>query len=314
MLGGQVWTLDYLTFHHSPNVRDSDGVQWILMEEKGFWGTPGTNATLSPRLNKHGQYRSPGWKKERIVSLTGRCYASDYATLRRAESHVLGLLSDPTTPGILTCYSEIGALTLEVYLDDDILCTPLDIVSEPGVEFSIQVVAPDPRKYSPEAQTQTVGLPQDLADGLDFSQVVAPDTNSGIYFGVGSSTDGLQFGTFNGSGFMTLHNVGTAPASPVYTLYGPLTSPQITTDTGYSMRYNGTLAAGERVAIDPSIPSVILNGTTSRRELLYPAAFQAFNVPASLAGVNGQLTISLAHSGAPTAGGYAVATYRASWF
>jgi hypothetical protein len=314
MLGGQVWTLDYLTFHHSPSVRDSAGVQWILTKEEGFWGSPSTNATLSPRLNKHGQYRSPGWKKERIVSLTGRCYASDYATLRRAEANVLGLLSDPFKPGVLTCYSEIGVLSLDVYLDDAIICTPLEIVSEPGVEFSIQVVAPDPRKYSPETQTKTVGLPQDSGDGLDFAQIVSPDTNAGLYFGVGSSTDGLQFGTFNGSGFMTLRNVGTAPASPVYTLYGPLTTPQITTDTGYTMRYNGTLAAGEYVAIDVSVPSVVLNGTTSRRELLYPAPFQAFNVPASVAGVDGQLTVSLAHSGASTAGGYLTATYRASWF
>jgi hypothetical protein len=314
MLGGQVWTLDYITFHHSPNVRDSDGVQWILTKEEGFWGTPGTNAALSPRLNKHGQYRSPGWKKERIVSLTGRCYASDYATLRQAEACVLGLLSDPTTPGTLTCYSEIGALTLDVYLDDAIICTPLEIVSEPGVEFSIQVVAPDPRKFATETQTQTVGLPQDSGDGLDYTQVVSPDTNAGLYFGNGSSTDGMQFGTFNGSGFMTLRNPGTAPASPIYTLFGPLTTPQITTSTGYTMRYNGTLAAGEYLAIDPSVPAVVLNGATSRRELLYPAPFVAFNIPPAVAGTDGQLTVSLAHAGASTAGGYVQATYRAAWF
>ncbi len=314
MLGGQVWTLENITFHHSCDVRDSAGVQWILTKEEGFWGSPGTNATLSPRLNKHGMFRSPGWKKERIVSLTGRCYHPDYEVLRQAEANVLGLLSDPRTPGKLTCYSEIGALSLDVYLDDAILCTPLDVVSEPGVEFSIQLVAPDPRKYSPETQIQTVGLPQDAGDGLDFNQVVSPDTNPGLYFGLPIATAGLAFGTFNGSGFVTLTNPGTAPASPIYTLYGPLTTPVLTTTTGYSMRYNGTLAAGEYVAIDPAAPSVVLNGTTSRRELLYPANFESFNIPPASGSTSGTLTVGLAHSGASTAGGYATATYRAYWF
>lgn len=314
MLGGQVWQLENITFHHSYNVRDSNGVQWILTKEEGFWGTPGTNATLSPRLNKHGMFRSPGWKKERIISLTARCYHPDYQVLRQAEANVLGLLSDPLSAGKLTCYSEIGTLSLDVYLDDAILCTPLDIVSEPGVEFSIQLVAPDPRKYSPDTQTQTVGLPQDSGDGLDFSQVVSPDSNPGLYFGLPTTTSGLAFGTFNGSGFMTLTNPGTAPASPVYTLYGPLATPVLTTSTGYSMRYNGTLAAGDYVTIDPAAPSVLLNGATSRRELLYPAKFEAFNIPPAYGSASGTLTIGLAHSGASTAGGYATATYRTCWF
>ena len=313
MLGGQVWTLENLQFHHSYKVRDNAGVMWILTEEKGFWGSPGTNATLTSRLNRHGAYRSPGWKKERIITLTGRCYAESYATLRQAEATVMGLLSDPVKPGLLTCYSEIGTLSTEVYLDDDILCTPLDIVSEPGIEFSIQLVAPDPRKYSSDWQTLTTGLPMDSGDGLDFAQVVAPDSNPGLYFGTGGSTSGLTFGTSNSSGFMTLRNPGTAPASPIYTLYGPLSTPTLTTGTG-SLRYNGTLNAGELVVIDPDAPSVLLGGTTSRRELLYPANFDAFFIPPAVGTTAGTLTVSLSHSGAVGAAGYVQASYRAAYF
>lgn len=313
MLGGQVWTLDWLTFHHSPSVRDANGVQWILTEEKGFWATPGTGATLSPRLNKHGVYRSPGWKKERTVTLTGRCYAETYPVLRQAEANVLELLSDPRLPGRLTCYSELGALTLDVFLDDEILCTPLDIVSEPGIEFSIQMVAPDPRKYSIEQQTQATSLPVDAGDGLDFTQVVTPDSNQGLYFGLGTSTDGLTFGTSNASGFITLRNAGTAPTSPIYTFYGPLTSPSITTGT-YTMKYNGTLAAGEFVVVDPAAPSVLLGGVTSRRELLYPANFDEFAIPGATNGTPGSLSIALTHSGASTATGYVQVVYKNAWF
>jgi hypothetical protein len=166
MYGAQVWQLEEITFSPQQDERDAAGVQWILIAEKGFWGSPATGATLSPRLNRHGAFRTPGWKKERIVSLTARCYAFDYAVLRHAEAVVLGLLSDPTAAGTLTCYSEIGALTLAVHLDGDILCTPLNVVSEPGIEFSIQVVAPDPRKYSVEEQVQQTGLPGGTAIGV----------------------------------------------------------------------------------------------------------------------------------------------------
>lgn len=302
MAGGSVWTLDDITFRPTDE-RDSQGVQWILTAEKGFWGTPGTGAALSPRLNKHGAYRTPGWKTARTVSLTGRCYAQQYAVLRQAEANVLGLLADPTAPGTLTCYSELGALELAVYLDGPILCGPLDIVSEPGVEFSIQLVAPDPRKYSTDWITQTAELPNDtgVPVGLDF-------TGAGLDF-----SDGLNFGSSNQTGLLQLSNRGTAPTSPIYTLRGPLINPVLTTATG-TMKYNSTLIAGESVVIDPSAPSVLLGGTATRRQLLYPANFEAFAIPGSISGVPGTLTVGLTHEGPVTDTGTVTAAYRPGWF
>ncbi|MBB5154950.1 phage tail family protein [Saccharopolyspora phatthalungensis] len=312
--GAHVWTLDWLTLHPDGDYRDASGVQWILTKEQGFWSSPATNASLSPRLARHGAYRSPGWKKQRTISLTGRAYADDYAVLRQAESNVLGLLSDPMKPATLTCYSEIGALCCEVYLDDEILCTPLDVISEPGIEFSVQVVAPDPAKYAVEQQVMSSGLPRDAGDGLDFSQIIAGDTNQGLFFGWGADDDGLTFGTSNASGFMLLTNRGTAPTTPVYTLYGPLTNPTLTAGTA-SMRYNAVLAAGEYVVIDPAAPSVLLGGTAGRRQLLSPAQFGAFAVPpASPTGEPGVLSVGLTHTGAVTDSGYVTAVVRSAWF
>jgi hypothetical protein len=314
-LGANVWTLDTIRFDHQPDARDAQGVQWILTEEKGFWGSPGTRHTLTQRLNKPGAFRStPGWKKERVVTLTGRCYAGNFTTLRQAEANVCGLLSDPELPGKLTCYTELGAMQLDVFLDNPILCTPLNVVSEPGIEFSIQVVAPDPRKYSVEAQTQSTGLPIDNGDGLDFTQVISPDTEGGLFFGdtPGPTTVGLTFGTYT-SGLVMLRNAGTAPTTPVYTLHGPLTNPVITCGGG-TLKYNATLAAGEFVDIDPSDPSVLFGGTASRRELLYPAQFEAFGVPGSHGGEPGSLNVGLSHTGASTATGWLSVVYRSAWF
>ncbi|SFO82232.1 Phage tail protein [Amycolatopsis arida] len=312
--GAHVWTLDWLTLHPDGNVRDDAGVQWILTKENGFWGSPGTNAALSSRLARHGVYRSPGWKKQRTITLTGRAYAHDHTALRQAEATVLGLLADPTQPGALTCYSEIGALTCDVHLDDEILCTPVEVASEPGFEFSLQLVAPDPAKYSIERQEMSTGLARDAGDGLDFTRVVQPDSNQGLYFGVGADDDGLTFGTSNASGFMRLTNRGTAPSIPIYILHGPLTTPTITAGTA-TLRYNGALAPGEYVVIDPAAPSVLLGGTAERRHLLNPAQFSGFAIPpASAQGEPGVLTVGLTHNGPVLDSGYVTASFRAAWF
>lgn len=313
-LGAQVWTLDGITFSPSPDARDHSGVQWILTQEKGFWGSPKTGATFSPRLQRHGAWRSPGWKIQRTISLVGRCYASDYAALRHAESRVLALLSDPTEPGSLTCYTEFGPLTCDVFLDDDIVCTALDVVSEPGFEFSVQIVAPDPRKYTPEWVAMSATLPMDSGDGLDFAHVIPPDTNQGLDFGNGTDTDGLTFGTSNSSGFMELSNVGTAPTYPVFTFHGPLTSPTLTTTDGAVMRYNDTIDDGEYVVIDTTAPSVMFNGVEERRQLLYPARFDGFQIPAAIVDTPGVLSLGLSHSGPATDTGYVDARYRSAWF
>lgn len=205
-LGANVWQLENLTFDPSPDARDEHGAQWFVLNEKGFWGSPGTTATTTKQLNKHGAFRSPGWQKERIVSLIARCYAPSYDLLRSAQAHVLGLLSDPRAPGKLICHSEIGSLALDVFLDDKILCTPLQVISEPGFEFSVQMVAPDPVKYSVERQAMSSGLARDTLDGLDFSQVVQPDVNQGLFFGMGADDDGLSFGTSNATGFMPIRS------------------------------------------------------------------------------------------------------------
>lgn len=311
LAGANTWTLDWLTMSPERDRRDVTGVQWICTKETGFWGSPATSATLTPRLSRHGAYRGPGWKKQRTISLTGRAYAADLATLRAAEANVCGLLADPSTPGRLTCVSEIGTLTCSVYLDADIVCTPVDVASEPGFEFSLQMVAPDPAKYSIETQMMTTGLPLDAGDGLDFQQIVTGDSNQGLYFNFG---DGLKFGTSNSSGFMSLTNRGTAPTTPIYTLHGPLTSPTLTVGTA-TMRYNAALAAGEFVVIDPSAPWVLLGGTAARRQLLNPAQFGGFSVPpAAPNGQPGVLSVGLTHTGAITDTGYVEAVFRSAWF
>lgn len=318
-----VWTLGDLRF--DPDRTDANGVLWFVAEETGFFGAPGTNADTTQRLNAHGAYRSPGWKTERTISLKGHAFAPSYRALRTAVNQITGILSDPYEPAALTCYTETGPLTCDVYLDGDILTSPLDIYN-PGIEFSLQVVAPDPRKYSTVTQTMRADVPRaDTGDGLEF---VPDDPDTGMFTTFSSPAagnnggldftthGGLLFGQSNATGIMQLSNAGTAPTTPIYTLYGPLHTPTLTATTSgqrSELTYNDTLGPGERIVVDPAAPSVLLGGTASRRHLLNPAQFAGFAIPGT-GRDGGRLSVGLTHHGASTDDGYVVATYRNAWF
>jgi len=148
--------------------------------------------------------------------------------------------------------------------------------------------------------------PVEVNSGLDF--------DGGLDFGTGAEDDGLDFGSTHASGLMRLTNRGTAPTMPVFTLYGPLINPSLTTAKG-TLHYNTWIGPHQFVVIDPSVPSVLLGGTATRRELLYPANFEAFSIPAAAPdGTPGTLTVGLSHAGPVTYTGRVQARYRAAWF
>ncbi|GAA2812754.1 hypothetical protein [Saccharopolyspora taberi] len=304
MEGSPIWSLGPLTF--DPEQPDRHGVHWILTTEEGFWASPATNAELNPQLATHGAFRTPGWKTERTITLEGQAFAPDFATLRRASAALTGLLSDPSTPMALTCHSEIGALTSEVYLDDQILTKPTETAA-PGFEWSLQLVAPDPRKYSLAWYRAETRLPSQGTGGLRFG--------SGLHFG---RARGLSFGEDHSSGAMVLTNDGTAPTAPLYTLHGPLHRPWLTVTTGNrtaALAYDATLHEGQALVIDPSVPTALLDGEIPARQRLFPAQFADFVIPAaSFDGEPGQRCVRLSHDGPARAEGRVEATWRHAWF
>lgn len=310
-----LYRLDWLTFA-GQGVTDSLGVQWILMEEQGFWDAPDVRSDLVERVNAHGAYVGPAYKQERVITLRGRFYSHDPRQMRAAWARITGMGADPTEFLSLSCDTEIGTMASDVRLDGKVETKPLQLLNVHGVEFSMNLVAPDPRKYSDQWHTMRAELPQaNVGDGLDF----AVATGGGFGPTYRGLVHPLTFGTSNSTGFLQLTNGGTAPTCPVYTLTGPLTTPTLTATTGTTtaqMRYNGSLDAGQSIVINPAVPSVLLGGTASRRHLLNPANFQGFFIPAAdnATGTEGVLNVGLTHAGAVTTGGYATARFRDAWF
>jgi hypothetical protein len=314
--GSPPFTLDWLTLGN-PDEPDDAGVEWHLLKVAGITdgGTPRMDITERPAM--HGAAIGPIFMKERIITLEGRAFAPDFASLRHAEMSVKGLCSGSSTESYpLTLHSEIGDLTCSVRLDDKITTVPNKVFA-PSFDFSIQLVAADPLIYSAETYSKRAGLPPaTVEDGLDFlAEATFPDSGTGLDFGTGAPDSGLSFGTQSAAAFAWCYNQGTAPSPPIVTIHGPLTTPTVTSSAGpYELTYNDTLAAGEFVVINPQLRTVLLGGTASRRWLLNPAHFAGFTVPAARGSQPGLLKVGVTHQGPSTETGWVEVTYRDAYF
>jgi hypothetical protein len=292
-----VWTIDGLTLN---GPADENGVTWIATSDSQPLSAAAPTTTFTPKYQRHGSFMLPGFVERGTSVFTIRAYAQrdDWVALERARLKMLALCQDVTQLYSLVWYSAIGPLVQHVVREDDILISHVD-AQHPAFEASVQFAAPDPRRYALETQVLTTGVPQNSVTGLDFG------TGSGLDFG---TNGGLTFGPAANSGTILLDNAeGTAPSSPVLTLTGPLTTPVLAVANG-SIKYNGTLAAGQSVVITPEDPSV-LAGTTSQSHLVNPANWDAFTVPPG-----GQLTIGLSHSGPSTDTGTVTAEFAPAFW
>lgn len=238
---------------------DDNGCDWILTKESGWFGSPAIKTARVDKPAARGVFRGNEYRGGRVMTLEGTLSAPDVNTLRNAQRQVAGICPDPRLLYPLTVTEESGmALVAMVSLDGELIMTPISALS---VDFSIQLVAPDPRKVSTSAQTQVVRLASAGVGGVAYP-VRYP----------------VPYGTPGNTGAVLLTNAGTAEADPVMTFTGPLTSPSVTrNDTGDVVTYNGTLAAVDTLVVDFGAGSCLLNGA-NRRALL--SATQWFSVPA----------------------------------
>lgn len=161
------WTLDGITFNS--RTRDADGILWYVTSESDPVMAPAPTSQYTPRFNRHGSFRIPGYRDRGIQTLTIRGYArrGNTPARDRAMLKLLGICQDPQVLYPLVWNSAFGPLVQNVAIDGDILIKPID-VQEPGFEASIQFTSPDPRRYPTTFDTVTTGIPQNSITGLDF--------------------------------------------------------------------------------------------------------------------------------------------------
>lgn len=238
---------------------DSNGCDWILTKESGWFGSPAIKTARTDKPAARGLFRGNEFRGGRVMTIEGTLAAPNVNALRAAQRAIAGICPDPHAQYPLTVIDENGyGLYANVALDGEILTTPISALS---VDFSLQLVAPDPRKFSSTPTTLTT--------------LLASGGSGGVMYPV---TYPVSYGVPGAPGAVTLTNNGTAEADPLCVLTGPLTNPSlIRGDTGDTVTYNGTLTATDTVVIDFGSGNVTLNGV-NRRPLV--TALNWFSIPA----------------------------------
>lgn len=180
-----------------------------------------------------------------VAGATQEAWYATSALLRTATNH-----SSVDLPFTFEIYE--GAQPLRFYGRCRRRNVPVDIRQAYGnVTVNLQFYAPDPRIYSETEYTGQASAPS-LPDGFSFPRTYPYD------FGDGGSVEVIN-----------AFNAGDAPAPWTAVVYGPCENPTLI-GPGGSMRWEGTLGAGESVHFDahPQRKTILVGGSSSQFGLL----------------------------------------------
>lgn len=235
------------------NVVDDSGAYWVVEQEDGWSDSPDVRLATPVRPNWDGAFNRQHYYSPRLVTLKGRALYPSLSAYRSGQRAFASLLGSRLAT--LTVEDGLGPLSAEVRLAGPVrsrMRSPL------LMEWQIDLLAPDPRKYGPE-QVVSTGLALETG-GLEFPLFTDGSVDVGF----------LDFGDSTSTGRVTLSNPGTAQARPVFTVTGDLADgfELVETYTGSRLRYEGPVTSqGDAVTLDSATGRVRL-GTADRGGML----------------------------------------------
>jgi hypothetical protein len=279
------------------NYVDDNGVVWFVSQDAGWFEAVEDRVFSTDKPADDGIYSSPNLDAARVINLTGCCKAPDKASLDSARNQFNALLKG----GHL-----FPLLVEEPVVDKTAMVKRAGgrAIPKTSREFDWQLImtAPDARKYAATAKTASTPLAQDAPGGIQWD---GPAGGTGVRWNGPAGTTGLSYQTGNGqNGVIQISNDGTADTPVTLTIAGPVDVPSvIRTDTGETITWNGTVAAGATLVIDTGTGSVLLNGS-NQRPLLTRADF--FVIPPGVVDV-------LFQSPTPSPTALLTATWADAW-
>lgn len=229
------------------NVVDDNSVEWVVTKEEGWSSSPPVRPTIGNRAASDGAWGGPGFYGARVVNLSGRAKASSRVGMLAAKDRIKAAIGvrDPAT---LTVQEAHLTRIASVRLADQI---ELVDVTDQIFDWSLTVVATDPRRYSQFATTVTAILPVGLTSGRTYAR-----TYPLVYGGAATG----------GSGSVFVSNDGDFDQAPaVITFFGPLISPRVEHhETDRNLTFDLTLAYDEKLVVDLKRLTVLLNGSANR--------------------------------------------------
>lgn len=279
----------------APNTTDAHGTQWGLGTDAephgiaGWWDTPGPRLSHQPRPGRHGLYDGPAVLSERVIALSGTARSVDFAAGQRSRDILLSVLGDPLLGlSTLTVY-EAGRPTKQAAVRRSAEAKTRWL-SDTFFEWSILLVAADPRRYAAAESTVNTSLPLSGSGGLVYPLVYP-----------------LTYGSGAAGGAITLTNAGTISAPVRWTILGPVTAPIITNAaTGARLEFlsSFSVAAGQTVVLDTDARTV-MQGTVNQRAQLGVAEWWELDP--------GSLLVRFSGASADPATARLTATWRDAW-
>ena len=228
------------------NSIDADGVLWLIHQD-GFdgWGSPGSTAELTQRARGHGSTSSEGFYRSRVMSISGVFDAPTPELALAAADNLSAAVS--LTEFTLSVLQAGTIRSCTVKRQDDVIIKWVDALT---ANFSIQIVARDPRKFG-DLATATTRLP--------FSE-------GGLTFPI---TFPITFTGTSGTGVLRVNNPGNTQAPVWLRIDGPIPAGGWTvTHVGkkQSLTFATALAlgAGEFVTVDMDRREVLAQGQSAR--------------------------------------------------
>lgn len=220
------------------------GTDKFVTDIKGWNTGAAVRRPKTERVNGHGNFRERGYKDARYPTISGHHVAATRAAAAAFVDQVNAYLADGEE-GVLEVWDvDLGVRRTPVYL-----MAP-DVTWNGGrdVAFSIDMEAPDPRKYS-----DTVSA---------FTGPVKP--GGGLTLPMFTPDGVLDFGSGGNPGTATVQNIGSAETDPRFTVSGYAPGFTITErETGRRLVYQDQVPDGQSLTLNAADGTVLLNGDRS---------------------------------------------------
>jgi len=271
------------------NYTDDFGVDWVVTEEDGWSSAPSARTDMTDAERRDGADDAPTFEASRVITLSGTAIAPDWIEQNRAKDRLNGVAYRSrglhrlvVTEHHATRYADVRRSGASKVAD------------RPGFafDFTLSLVAPDPRRYAVTETTLTTTL-RGIAVDVGRSY---PRRYPLVYPAATSTSPVVPY-----------ENVGTHDTGLRLKFTGGLDRPGvIDVGSGRTLQFGLRLAEGDVLDVDTLAQTVVLNGTASRRGSLISGSTWIMLNPGA-----GQIRLT----GAPTGAGVPSLTvsFRSAW-
>jgi hypothetical protein len=229
--------------------QDTAGDVRVVTALSGWTDAPPIRDNILGRPTQDGAFDGLPLYGPRVITVEGVVTTSSAAAAATAAS-TLAALTLRSRHDLTVINATTGTRTASGWVSSG---ATLTWIGDKTFTYTVQVTAPDPRKYG----LATLGV-------LGVPTGIATDTGR-VWTRVWPRSWGAT--TLSELGSLTLTNGGTATYWPALRIDGPVTNPALYSGSGDRLRIVRDVAAGQWVTVDCAARTVLLNGSVSLRSV-----------------------------------------------